>query len=1207
MTIPYRSSEFSRSVWLPMGVFVVFAILFGFYVSLEKEIDRQNDIRFQSSALANELRQSSDDLTRMVRTYVATGNRLYKDHYFNILAIREGKAPRPLKHEHNSWGLSLPGYFADHHSNAPAELMHLIDQAGFSPDELMKLKQAKRRSDNLAQLERTAFALYDSTQPVTEEHRKQATEMLYNSSYHRAKAEIMELLADAQRSMERRTTYAVEEAIDNALYARILVLMTGLLLLFLLWRAYQALHTILGGSLEELHERLQALGSGDFSAPIAIYKRKGENVLAWMADTQQQLAQKEIERREAEARNLRLTRLYNTLSQCNQAIVRSANQSDLFPQICRDAVIHGGMKMAWIGLLDVRTQTLLPVASYGTGTQHINGAKISLDADQASGRGPSAIAFRESRPYWCQDYQHDPVTAPWHHRGVEYGWQSSAAIPLKKNGSVVGTFNLYAEEKNAFDHSAQSLLEEMATDISYALSNFDLEAQREHAQQMEELRTFMLERISSTMPLHDILRAVTHKLESIIPGSLCSILMLDKEGLHLQPVATDSFPACYNVALDGLAIGAGVGSCGNTAFTGERTIVDDIANHPYWDDFRDLAENADLGACWSEPILSSNNKTLGAFAIYHRKPTAPNQFEIQLLEMAAHFVSITIERKQSEAELRKLSLAVEQSSSTIIVTDVAANIEYVNESFVRNTGYSRNDVMGANPRILKSGKTPDITYASMWSNLVQGKSWQGELINIRKDQTEYVNFVNIAPVRDIYGNVTHYLAIADDITERKQAEERIQFLAHFDALTNLPNRTLLDERAAYAFSLAKRSQEPLAVIFFDLDHFKDINDSLGHSVGDGLLIVLAERLRQMLRDDDTISRLGGDEFVLLLPGADSRGAEQVSQKLLNLISQPFNVGTYDLNVTCSIGISIFPNDGEDLETLSKNADAAMYRAKQEGRNCYRFFTQEMQERSARHLELLNALRHAQERGQLQIHYQPQVSLSTRRIIGAEALLRWEHPELGVISPTEFIPVAEESRLILPIGEWILRCAVQQLKTWMDAGFGPMVMAVNLSAVQFRMNDLPDVITRILEEVGLPPEYLELELTEGVAMHEPHGAIAVMAKLHDRGVRMSIDDFGTGYSSLNYLKKFNAYKLKIDQSFVRDITIDAEDKAIVSAIIQMARSLGLRTIAEGVETEEQLEFLREQGCDELQGFYYSSALPADQFEQILRNEVANPFI
>jgi diguanylate cyclase (GGDEF)-like protein len=385
-------------------------------------------------------------------------------------------------------------------------------------------------------------------------------------------------------------------------------------------------------------------------------------------------------------------------------------------------------------------------------------------------------------------------------------------------------------------------------------------------------------------------------------------------------------------------------------------------------------------------------------------------------------------------------------------------------------------------------------------------------------------------------------------------------------------------------------------MFLDLDRFKEINDSLGHTIGDTLLIESSKRLTSLLREEDTIARLGGDEFIILLPNTKMEGATQVAQKLLDTFNTPFHIENNELSISASIGIALYPDDGISFEILYKNADTAMYRAKHSGRDSYSFFTDEMQRYSIRNLELGNALRHALNRNEFHLHYQPQFSAQNGTIIGAEALLRWTHPDFGIVSPTEFIPIAEENGTILSIGEWVFRTAAYQAKTWMDKGYPPIIMAVNLSAVQFRAPNLPLLISTILQEVGLPAEYLELELTESVAMYDPQRAINVMNDLNERGIRMSIDDFGTGYSSLNYLKKFNIYKLKIDQSFIRDIDIDPEDKAIVvAAIIIMAKSLGLQTIAEGVETIEQLEYLKEQGCGEIQGYYFSKPLPQADFE------------
>ncbi|HEX5364294.1 MAG TPA: MASE3 domain-containing protein, partial [Gallionella sp.] len=378
---------------------------------------------------------------------------------------------------------------------------------------------------------------------------------------------------------------------------------------------------------------------------------------------------------------------------------------------------------------------------------------------------------------------------------------------------------------------------------------------------------------------------------------------------------------------------------------------------------------------------------------------------------------------------------------------------------------------------------------------------------------------------DSNGTCVHLIGSHIDISERKQAEQRIQQLANFDMLTGLPNRMLFEERVKQAIGIAKRERTHLSILFFDLDHFKDINDTLGHHIGDEVLVEVGKRLKSTVRDLDTVSRMGGDEFMLLMPDSDKNGVAQVAKALLVSIAKPYLIEQSEFVVTPSVGIAMYPEDGEDFDTLYRHADTAMYSAKRDGRNNYRFFTQEMQSRTQRTLKIENALRYAIERNELHLYYQPQLTIADTRLIGVEALLRWQHPELGAISPAEFIPIAEKSGQITRIGEWVLRTAVQQLKAWLDSGFPPMIMAVNLSVVQFRHPDLPGLVTSILEEAQLPPECLELELTEGVAMDEPERAITVMDDLHARGVRMSLDDFGTGYSSLNYLKKFSIYKIK----------------------------------------------------------------------------------
>jgi len=619
-----------------------------------------------------------------------------------------------------------------------------------------------------------------------------------------------------------------------------------------------------------------------------------------------------------------------------------------------------------------------------------------------------------------------------------------------------------------------------------------------------------------------------------------------------------------------------------------------------------------IGRKVSDVIPHIRETDMGLLEIYGRVSMTgkPERFEIwiEALQMwlwisvycpkQGYFVAVfdvITERKNTEMQLHKLAQAVEQSPESIVITNLKGDIEYVNEAFVSRSGYSREEIIGKNPRILMSGNTPPETFASLWKSLLLGESWSGEFYNRSKQGKDYIELAVVGPIRH-EGHVTHYVSIQEDITAKKEAETRLEHLAHFDLLTGLPNQSLLRDHFKFAVSLAERNNQHIAVMFLDLDHFKIINDTLGHSIGDQLLMKVSKRIKSLIRNEDIVSRLGGDEFIFILSNTNSYGASLVATKLIEAVSAPYQIDHHELIATPSIGIAMYPDDGSDLESLLKNADVAMYRVKEAGRNDFRFYTQSMQANSARNLQLSIALRNALSQNQLHLEYQPQVSTQDGHLVGAEALLRWRHPELGNISPAEFIPLAESSGLIIPIGEWVLRTAAKQMKSWMDnREFPPMVMAVNLSAVQFRHVKLPERISAILNEVGLPPENLELELTEAIAMDDPLAAIAVMDNLYARGIRMSIDDFGTGYSSLSYLKKFKVYKLKIDQSFVRDISDDPDDKAIVTAIINMASSLNMKTIAEGVETAAQLAFLRLHGCDEVQGYYFSKPLMAEEFE------------
>ena len=571
-----------------------------------------------------------------------------------------------------------------------------------------------------------------------------------------------------------------------------------------------------------------------------------------------------------------------------------------------------------------------------------------------------------------------------------------------------------------------------------------------------------------------------------------------------------------------------------------------------------------------------------------------------LLYLLVHRTLSAIARAEEDLMLR--DRAIESSVSAICITDNLASdnpIVYVNPAFERITGYSSQEVLGRNPRLLQGTDLAQPELIAVRAALHDQRPCHVVLRNYRKDGSMYWNELNIAPVRNDAGMVTHYIGVHTDISDAKTHQDELARQANHDSLTGLPNRNLLWDRIDRACARTQRYGDFAAVAFLDLDNFKVVNDSLGHSLGDHLLRAVAQRLQSSLRAMDTVARLGGDEFVLVL--SDQKGEPSVSgelQRIVESFSQPFAVDGRDVFITASVGVALYPQDAKDPETLMKSAELAMYRAKESGRNGYQLYTAEMQTRVTERLALEGKLRRALERGEFSLHYQPQVDLRSKRIFGVEALIRWNQPDLGMVSPAKFIPLAEETGLIVPIGAWVVRTACRQCKAWQDAGLPPVTVAVNISARQFREKNLLQVVAQILTETGLNPRQLELEITESVIMHDAQQIIASLQAFRDMGVKLSVDDFGTGYSSLSYLKRFPVDRLKIDQSFVHDLGSDADDAAIAQAVITLGHTMGLRVIAEGVETPEQLAFLRRHECDEMQGYLFGKPMPADEFAKLL---------
>jgi len=553
------------------------------------------------------------------------------------------------------------------------------------------------------------------------------------------------------------------------------------------------------------------------------------------------------------------------------------------------------------------------------------------------------------------------------------------------------------------------------------------------------------------------------------------------------------------------------------------------------------------------------------------------------------------ERHLAEIEMRKLSTAVEQSADGIMITDHNGIIEYVNPAITQMTGYNKEELLGQTPQIFKSGKQSNSFYQRLWDTIQRGMIFNDVMINRHKSGRTYYEEKTITPQKNAQGKIINYISSGKDITERMEAQERLHHLAHHDTLTGLPNRVLFQDRLNQAISRARWRERKISILFLDMDRFKVINDTLGHNVGDIILKQVSQRLSDSLREGDTAARFGGDEFAVILNDiAEIDGIPKLAQKIVNCFTLPFNYEGRELFITTSIGISLFPDDGDNCQTLLKKSDAAMYHAKSKGRNTYQIYAHENEQLAIERLTLESDLRRALERDEFILYYQPQLKLSSCLVDGYEALIRWQHPKQGLIPPDHFIPLLEETGMIIDVGKWVLETACAQEKTNQLSHRTAKKIAVNISIHQFRKKDFVQMVKDVLSNTGLEAKYLELEVTEGVLIDEMTETIAKLQELHDIGISLSIDDFGTGYSSMNYLRRLPFDVLKIDRSFITDVTTNSDDGAIAAAIITLAHSIGLEVVAEGVETIEQLCFLDKLGCDSMQGYLCSPPLPAEAF-------------
>jgi diguanylate cyclase (GGDEF)-like protein/PAS domain S-box-containing protein len=863
-----------------------------------------------------------------------------------------------------------------------------------------------------------------------------------------------------------------------------------------------------------------------------------------------------------------LASMYAVLSATNEALLYATTPTELYQRVCDAAVDGHQFLTAAVTTPDADTWMRVEAAS-GLAAQQLRAARMSVDVNTAEGRGLVGEAFRERRPAVSNDLLRDPRTQPWHEAAAQAGVASGAAIPVLRGERAVGVMLFYSRQINGFDPDTVAQLERLARNVDFALANFEREAERQHA--AEALRRSEERYRNILESLDDAYYEVDLRGKPIyLNGAYSRMLGYDHHEVAGRDYRSRQTPEMTQVV-----------------FKAFREVFDTgiSKKSQYWEYLhRD----------------GSIVQVEGSVLLVKDESGKPTGFRGILRDVT--------ERRRIDAALR------ESESRFRALTHLSSDWYWEQDAehrFTRLESRASSDRQTANPllgrRIWES--TLQAQMPGGWDDfralLDQRRSFRDVVMQrVAPGKAPYYISMSGEPVFDSDGGFLGYRGVSREITDQKVAEEHIHHMARHDSLTGLPNRMMFSHLLHAALQTAARYKRSFAVMFIDLDRFKFINDTLGHEAGDTLLKEISARFRQVLRASDVIARLGGDEFVVLVQEvSDREHADIVARKLLSAAIKPVEVMGQECRVTASVGISLFPQDGEDEQTLMKNADSAMYYAKEEGKNNHQFYSSEISTQTLERLTLEAKLRRAMEHKEFSLAYQAKVDLKSGGITGVEALLRWQNDELGVVSPAKFIPVAEETGLIVHIGRWVMKTACLQTVAWQQQGLPPINMAVNLSVRQFADEQLVDDIAAILHETGMDPTLLELEITEGMIVHNVERAIKLLTAIKQLGVRLAIDDFGTGYSSLGQLKNFPIDTLKVDRSFIRDLATDSEDKAITSAIIAMGKTLSLTVVAEGVETVEQQTFLREQACDEMQGYYFSKPVVADEFAELLRRGAA----
>lgn len=708
----------------------------------------------------------------------------------------------------------------------------------------------------------------------------------------------------------------------------------------------------------------------------------------------------------------------------------------------------------------------------------------------------------------------------------------------------------------------------------------------------------VLQMLATDTPLVQVLESIASDIKLVDEQMLCSISMSDPNGLLPFVSAAPDLPQFFIQALDHFALSQrqyiGVPA------SAKPQMVESIGNELSWAPFADLAERAGLVACWAQPILSSQGGVLGSFCVFLPYPCLPDRAQLLWLDEEARLTALAIERSTAATRQQLAASVFTHAREGISISDATGTIIDINETFTHITGYSKAEVVGVNPRLLKSGKHGDEFYSAMWNQLLQKGHWSGEFWNRRKNGEIYVQLTTVSAIHDASGQTTNYVSLCSDITSIKDHQRQLERIAHFDALTDLPNRVLLADRLGQGIAKAQRSGRAIAIAYLDLDGFKAVNDTYGHNIGDQLLVAVSHRMQAVMREGDTLARIGGDEFVAVL--ADLEKAEDsnhVLSRLLAAAAEPVTVGPRQLHVSASIGVTVYPGDRSDPDMLLRHADQAMYVAKQAGKNRVHFFDVVHDAAVQSHQETVTQLKQAIERNELLLYYQPKISLRTRAVVGFEALLRWAHPDNGLLQPGEFLPQVETNPVIVEIGNWVIEAALKQMTEWRSVGI-ELPVSVNIAALQLQQPTFVGRLREMLESYpDVSPALLEFEILETSALQDVAVVSEVMHACLCMGIRFALDDFGTGYSSMTYLKHLPATTLKIDRSFVRDMLSDSNDLSIVKSIIGLSAAFNRHVIAEGVESIDHTDLLASLGCELAQGFVIARPMPAAAVEAWLK--------